>query len=333
MKTTVTAAMLAATLSMPAYADYEHHHDRADDHAPIGVMGDHFHAAGELMLSYRYMHMDMGGNRVGSDSISFDDTLAQFPVTPTRMTMDMHMFGAMYAPTDWLTAMVMVPYIEKDMDHITRMGGTFTTRTSGVGDVKLTGLIVLFNEPGHSLHLNAGMSFPTGSINKRDAIPINPDAQLPYPMQIGSGTYDLLPGITYNGRSDTLTWGAQLSGVIRLDTNDRNYSLGDRFQATAWGAVQLAQWISLSMRVAYEHWGNIDGADAELMPGLIQTARTDLQGGDRIDLGFGVNLLGLDGIVKGHRIAVEVIVPVYQNLNGPQMERDWSLTVGWQKTF
>ena len=27
-------------------------HFRADDHAPIGVMGDHYHEAGELMLSY-----------------------------------------------------------------------------------------------------------------------------------------------------------------------------------------------------------------------------------------------------------------------------------------
>lgn len=317
-------------------ADATHDHgypDRPDSHAPIGVMGDHTHPKGEFMLSYRYMHMDMEGNRAGSNSISIEDTLAQFPVSPTVMTMDMHMFGAMYAPTNWLTAMVMVPYIEKDMDHVTRMGGTFTTRTKGVGDVKLSGLISLINTPDHNLHLNAGISFPTGSIGERGAIPINPDAQLPYPMQIGSGTYDLMPGITYSGRAETLSWGAQLSGVIRLDTNSRGYSLGDRFQATAWGAVKLAEWISISLRVAYEHWGNVDGADPELMQGLVQTARPDFQGGDRIDLGFGINLLGQDGLLKGHRIGLEFILPVYQNLNGIQMERDWSITVGWQKAF
>lgn len=37
---------------------------RADGHAPIGVMGDHTHAAGEWMFSYRYMRMEMGGQRV-----------------------------------------------------------------------------------------------------------------------------------------------------------------------------------------------------------------------------------------------------------------------------
>jgi hypothetical protein len=41
-------------------------HGRASDHAPIGVMGEHPHAAGEFMLSYRYMFMSMKGNRDGT---------------------------------------------------------------------------------------------------------------------------------------------------------------------------------------------------------------------------------------------------------------------------
>ena len=32
---------------------------RPDGHAPIGVMGEHTHKAGEWMFSYRYMHMSM----------------------------------------------------------------------------------------------------------------------------------------------------------------------------------------------------------------------------------------------------------------------------------
>ena len=34
---------------------------RPDGHAPISVMGDHMHAMGEWMVSYRYMTMDMEG--------------------------------------------------------------------------------------------------------------------------------------------------------------------------------------------------------------------------------------------------------------------------------
>ncbi len=33
---------------------------RPDGHAPISVMGDHYHKKGEFMLSYRYMPMWMG---------------------------------------------------------------------------------------------------------------------------------------------------------------------------------------------------------------------------------------------------------------------------------
>ena len=39
-------------------------------------MGDHMHAAGEVMLSYRYMHMFMQGNRTGNNSVSTNEVLA-----------------------------------------------------------------------------------------------------------------------------------------------------------------------------------------------------------------------------------------------------------------
>ena len=37
--------------------------------------------------------------------------------------------------------------------------------------------------------------------------------------------------------------------------------------------------------------------------------------------------------LAGHRLGIELGVPVYQDLNGPQMAGDWMLTVGWQKAF
>jgi len=35
----------------------------------------------------------------------------------------------------------------------------------------------------------------------------------------------------------------------------------------------------------------------------------------------------------GQRLALEVGVPAYQNLNGPQMAGQWFATRGWQKAF
>ncbi|GAF93076.1 unnamed protein product, partial [marine sediment metagenome] len=57
----------------------------ADDHAPIGVMGDHTHDAGEWMVSYRYMRMRMDGNRDNDDRVSATSVLRDYPVAPTRM--------------------------------------------------------------------------------------------------------------------------------------------------------------------------------------------------------------------------------------------------------
>ena len=66
-------------------------------------MGDHTHGAGEFMLSYRYMVMTMAGNRDGTDGVDAEAVVAPdgygFNVTPTEMPMQMHMAGAMYAPT------------------------------------------------------------------------------------------------------------------------------------------------------------------------------------------------------------------------------------------
>ena len=133
---------------------------RADAHAPIGVMGDHLHPKGGWMLSYRFMHMEMDGNLDGSDDIGATRIATTVPnrffgmprqpptlrVVPKRMSMDMHMFGAMVAPADWVTLTAMASYVEKEMDHVTFRGpkgtaqlGDFTTRSDGFGDLNSAG--------------------------------------------------------------------------------------------------------------------------------------------------------------------------------------------------
>ena len=129
------AGALIIASNLPAYAqmNHDHHmghslmemsnmeghdHNASDILTPIGVMGNHTHTQGDWMVSYRYMHMDMGGNRNGTNKLSpleisgdFANTTGVGPATlrivPTEMSMDMHMPGVMYAPTDWVTLMAM----------------------------------------------------------------------------------------------------------------------------------------------------------------------------------------------------------------------------------
>jgi hypothetical protein len=340
MKTNAfTHVVLALSLATVSQVRSEDAHDagthwtssRPDGHAPIGVMGDHAHHTGEWMLGYRYMTMDMNGNRDGTSKQREQDVFDEgFMVAPKKMSMDMHMFSAMYAPSDDLTLMGMLPYSEISMDLVTRMGSTFTTESAGFGDLRLAGLYILHRWNQQQLHVNAGISLPTGSVDERDNTPAGPNQKLPYPMQPGSGTFDLLPGITYLGQTEGWSWGSQLSGTFRLGRNSEGYALGNRGDATLWGARTWSRWISTSLRLDGQAWGNIDGKDDDLNPAMVPTADPERRAGERVDLLLGMNLYAREGPVKGHRLAVEFGVPLYQRLDGPQLEMDWLLTAGWQ---
>ncbi len=306
---------------------------RPDSHAPIAVMGEHIHSEGEIMVSYRYMLMEMEGSRVGTDDISDEKILEQFPITPTRMTMQMHMFGMMYGITNNLTLMAMLPYVVKDMDHLTRTNRRFNTDSEGIGDIKVTGLYQILNENRQRIHLNTGISFPTGSIEARDTTPAGPDQLLPYPMQLGSGTLDLHPGITYLGQSDDWSWGTQIIGTLRLGENSNSYKFGDEIMLTAWGAKKWSDWASTSLRIKGRNWGNISGKDSRLNPNLIPTADPTRRGGTQIDIGFGLNLFVPEGDLRTGRLAIEFELPIYRALQGPQLETDWQLTAGLQFSF
>lgn len=306
---------------------------RPDGRAPIGVMGDHMPMKGKWMFQYQYMRMEMDGNRDGTDSLRTREVLEDFPVAPTEMTMQMHMFGIMYAPLNRLSLMVMAPYIRNEMDHETRTGVKFNTTSRGWGDVKLTALIHLYEIGRHRFHLNAGISFPTGSINQKDDLPTGPDQRLPYPMQLGSGTYDLLPGITYLGQTDNWSWGTQFMGTIRLGENNNDYTLGDRFKGTGWLAHKWFDWLSSAIRIEGQDWGNIDGEDPRLNPNLVPTADPNRRAGSRVDLLFSTNVFMRKGFLKGNRLGIEGGIPIYQDLDGPQLETDWLIWAGWQYMF
>ena len=166
----------------------------------------HAHRKGDWMIVISGMFMEMEGNRDQTSRVSTADVLKDFMVAPTEMSMSMQMAGLMYGVSDKFTTMAMLGYIRKEMDHENRMGLEFTTRSEGVGDLKTSGLYTIYEREGHHVHVTGGMSFPTGSINNRDDTPMG-RVRLPYPMQLGSGTYDLLGGVTYRIEKQGWDWG------------------------------------------------------------------------------------------------------------------------------
>ncbi len=316
---------------------------RPDSHAPLGVMGDHTHAKSEWMLSYRFMPMRMDGLRDGTSLISTEDTLRKYAVAPVRMRMQMHMIGAMFAPHKHFTLMAMTSYGDKFMEmqgdatHEHSHGshdhpvGAHEMESSGLGDTKLSALIPLLRSHNAIVLLNAGLSIPTGSIAEKGKNGI-----LPYPMQLGSGSFELMPGMTVAATRDNWSFGGQMRVTLPLNENSRAYRRGPMTASTLWSARRLNDWVSISVRALFESWGNISGNDEALNPEMAPTMDPRLQGGARGSLLAGANLNfpdRLGGLLAGQRFAVELQLPLYQHLDGPQMELDWGLFAGWQYAF
>ncbi len=159
------------------------------------------------------------------------------------------------------------------------------------------------------------------------------DMRLEYPMQIGSGTFSFLPGVTYLGQ--VLPWGraADFGSTVRLGQNDNGYRLGNRYQLGVSITRQLEHSVSVSGGVRGERWANIRGSDALLDPTDEPTKDPHLQGGKRLSALFGLTVHPQNGILKGQHLHLQAEVPLVQSLDGPQLRRRWVFRLGWQVEF
>lgn len=347
MRTRILATVLLASPLVHADAPQT---ARADGHAPIGVMADHLHGGGEWMVGYRFMRTWQDELRDGTDRVSkqraYSSTAAGghgYHNAPTRMEMNMHMFEAMYGWSDRITLMLMANYMDMSMDAELHAHGPaapvpYRMDSSGWGDTEVAALF----DAGRTAHGRwvgkLGLSLPTGSITEGDGMPHGAHgAMIPmrmeYNMQLGSGTYDLRPAMTYSEQRDGWSWGAQASAVLRLGENDQDYRLGHRGELTTWAARLWTPAVSTSLRLLGSRWGNVHGRDDAVDPHMSPAADPDAQGGQRIDVGLGTNLYVPSGALKGQRLALEFLRPVYQDLDGPQLANDWTVHAGWQFAF
>ena len=295
---------------------------------PFGIM---IGRAEQWMVGYQFMDDRMSGLLDRSRSVSEASVLNRFPTTPTDMTMQTHMGMLMYAPSDRFTVMAMVPYVTMSMGELHRDGTRSTERSKGVGDIELRGLYSLHSatDLGHRILANFGVGLPTGSVNQLDA----EGNRTEYPMQTGSGTYSLLPGVTYLGQSLPWSWGAEFTSRVRLGTNQHGYRLGNGYDPSAWLARTFSSLMSVSAGASGEVRENIHGSDALLDAADEPTKDPGLQGVRRLNVLLGVTLNPPSGILKGQQFLVQGDVPVAQSLDGPQLKRSYMLHLAWQWGF
>jgi len=281
---------------------------------PLGVMASHTHKSGDWMASYTYGRME-GTQKRGRGG---------------DMTSQMHMLGLMYAPSDAVTVMTMLPYKRISMKGTMPNGMPMKSDSEGMGDMTVSALFPLWKGNGESLHFGAGISLPTGSIDETHTSMMG-TMRLPYSMQMGTGTYDLLPSLTYNGKQGDWSYGSQLSAVIHLGKNDNGYAQGDKIELSGWGGYRFNDLVSATVRLDGYRWGDFDGQDRALLMMLGPIYGAESQGGTRLDGLVGVNFFPPQ--THHTRFAVEFGAPLYEHLDGSYMSNDWKLYAGWKFGF
>jgi hypothetical protein len=355
MRHSISSGMLAlgALLAAPAAAQ--------DDaivvesplmHPAAGLMNDHMHEGGELMLGLRFERMHFGGtNRSGSDPISDADVVAAgYTVRTQSMTMDMVMFDLMYAPNDNLTFMVMPHYMWHRMtmlgiDPAGGMGGghgghggghglpfgeTHEHGTEGFGDTLVSASYRLARKPGFGAHATLGLWVPTGSVSKKNA----DGSFVHYGMQPGGGTWDLEPSVTVTGRAGAIGLGAQASYRWRTEAhNASGFAFGDKARVTGWVSTLLDGDVGATARLEYVHEGQVQGHYNGPHNHDAPPDRQENYGGDTVSAGFGLNWLLPVGGPRRPQLSGELSVPLHQDLNGIQAPQDWRFTLGISQTF
>ncbi len=318
----------------------------SDSHGPISVMGDHMHHKGEIMFSYRFGHMRMDKVMNGTKFLRITEitsapngasNVGTYMNSPISMKMDMHMFGAMYAPTDYLTLMAMTSYSEKEMTQQRMpMSGSsrFDVNSSGIGDTRISGLFRLYSDHRMKSHMGLGLSLPTGSIDERDATPASADARLGYAMQNGSGTLD--PFFFINNVNDfgKVKLGEQFYVKIPASgKNSKDYEYGENFDATVWSSYRWLDNLSTSVKINYNYQKKMEGSDNEMNPRMSPAMDSRNQGHQKLNFGFGINFISHNEILKNHRLGIEGIFPIYQRYRGIQMSENFRTMIGWQYSF
>ena len=334
--------------------------------APLGYLdSSRFH------FSTSYVKVRFDGYMDGTDDVSINDVLwpwyeadsprtdENFPVVPTVITQEAVQFKGAYDLSEQWSLSLSIPYIRQETEHVSSKPGfdEFTIVSEGFGDVELGATWLHRLNQNSSILVNLGFSLPTGSIDEKGRTPkkANVDTQLPYTMQLGSGTYDIKPSIVYSGVAGDWTYGANLNMTLRTGKNDRDYRLGNVYQAGIWTRYALTDWIQPSFRIDGIVWGDISGEDEDLaltlpeqnpvpnspqvpyslegFPYPAAVVAPKLFGGTKCLALVGLRLKDPRGRLENTFLELEAGAPFYQDLNGPQPSEDWRFSASFVLSF
>ena len=322
---------------------------------PLNIPGGGIPETHEYRFKISHMYMYMDKLRDGTDEKKTSDygpatTAENFIGVPREMSSHMTMLGGAYSFTDNFAAMVMAGYARNTMSMsvTTMMGGAFDMFSQGLTDTKLMGKYRLYSDdnlaPKHQLSTIVGVAAPTGKItvkNTNHPTLTMRGKLLPFGMQPGSGTWDPIFGLTYQKIADPYWFGANFMTTQRWAENDQDYTKGDEYTLDLYLMKQFHARALAHVQLNAKAWGDYsdepkrgkESGDGHAGLNPANNWMTPLY--DPTNYG-GVNFHATVGIqfqpVPLQVAELNLSIPLYQNLKGPQMQSDYMLrlTYYWE---
>ena len=316
---------------------------------PLNLTGGGIPEPHEFRFKVSEMIMKMGPLRDGTDDILSTDlvgpnsTADKFPAVPRSMTQYMTMFGGAYSFSDNFAVMAMtnVTVNEMPMEILPAQGTNFAMTSAGLGDITILGKSRVYSNdnlaPTKQVSLLYGLSFPTGAIDKQftNSTPNGVNGTLlPFKMQLGSGTFDPIIGMTYQASRDPFWWGFNTQLEAHVYDNDQGYHRGQEFRYDFYAMkqvhdkwviqAQLNGWLEGKFSDEPDNGKSLGHGHAGINPAntfLSPLFDPDNQGGHKVALALGFQYQH----IPLHIMELTATLPIYQNLNGPQLRDNWML--------
>jgi len=313
--------------------------------APLGVFGSDVPALGRFSIAISGTFTGLAGSRIGTKIVSpeyivsttrwFVDPTRLVRLVPKSVLATIQSLSISYGLAEDLGIIVTVGAVEKNLTALTfaapsglRSLGESYACVAGLTDFETTAVLRLYRDGVHRLLISMGLTYPTGSNESPFTLRLSDGAygsvRAFYSMQPGTGTYDFLPGITYGGMFGKYSWGIAYRGRWPLAPNPEGYRYGDLHDFHGWVGYTWAPAITTTLRVAATTRGPIRGYDRKI-DGKSQSANPFFYGGQRVELYAGATIPGSLFGVEAATLAFEAGTPIYQNLNGPQLFRNWQV--------
>ncbi|RMD68337.1 MAG: transporter [Gammaproteobacteria bacterium] len=300
-------------------------------------------------LSPMFMHMESlkdGTEDIGTgELLGMPNGVDKFAAVPTSMDMTMVNLSVGYSFTERFFAGLMFMWQRNEMpmrfnqvlaQRFQKEG--FTMTSQGMGDTMLMTKTLLYADdpliPTRQASLFLGMSLPTGSIHEtfhNHPSPMVNGTIHPFGMQLGSGTFDPIAGLLYQGSKSPWWWGANAMTTLRLYDNELGYRLGNELRLDLYAMRQLRYDLVAEFQLNGRWKGKIRGEHELIAKGEGHVDNDpakplasplfdpDNYGGTELAL-----TLGLQWQPRPlHIVNLQVGVPIYQDLNGPQLAEDF----------